>query len=203
MAENRQYIYINRGGNILYDSLEEYDQICERFKDDLPELISQYELDDWTYDWNEKGNGMNNSLNLENILECILLDLTKHQNHQWATKKAEMIGLAIRGIVQAVGCLKYSRDTFNCAMCDSNNSFCVQSIFTSREICKIFIVNIINNIIFNDSGESSLGELEKIRIFKCNVCEKYVRFLMKTSDASIAEMCINCYTECASSSSED
>lgn len=198
MAEN--YQNIKRGGNILYDSLDEYDQICARFKDDLPELISQYELDDWTYNWNEKGNGMNNALNLENILECILLDLTKHQNHQWATKTSELIGLAIRGINQAVGCLKYSRDIINCAMCDSNNSFCVQSIFSSREICRIFITNTINNIIFNDSGDSSLGELEKIRVFKCSICNNYVRFLMKSAND---DLCISCYTEDQTSSSSD
>lgn len=199
MTENKQNIYNDY--NILYNSLEEYELLCTNFKNELPELISQYELDDWSYDWNENGCGIHNSCNFENVIEFLLLDLTKRKNHQWASKIAERIGLAIRGIIQAAGDLKYSRDTINCAMCDSNNSFCIQSIFMSREICKIFIVNTVNNIIFNEKTEFLSGELEKIRIFKCPICDKIVRLLMKS--ASISESCISCFVECSSTSSDE
>jgi L-rhamnose mutarotase len=188
---------------ILYESKEEYKKICDDFKNELPRLIKENNIDDWTYsDYsNEENFGLRFSAPLEYVLENALNKLSKNSNKEWVNNMVNILSCAIRGLALST---KYM-DKFNkyceCEECGDESIYVnFQYKFKEREICNVMIVNVINGILFDDdedgstlSGADDSGQLSKVIQFKCNKCDRFCDMLDVWNNNNNSEMCYDCY----------
>ena len=145
---------------ILYENEEELSQLVEIFKQNIPRLVSDNDIDKWT--WSGCGGesyGIQYSCPVEESLKIEILKLTKNQNPEWVENISQTIGNAIRAIAFSISCMDKFGSEF-------------QTKFKNREICNIMIVKMIIGILFNDddAGESDgteYAQLYKIVKFKC------------------------------------
>jgi predicted RNA-binding Zn-ribbon protein involved in translation (DUF1610 family) len=188
---------------ILYDSIEEYNKLCNDFKNELPELIRNNNIDDWTYmDYPYLKYGLHYSACLNNTLHDALKKLTKNQNNNWVNNIIDILECAIRGLAKSIEYIDNFDDYIECDEC-GNEEIVVnfQAKFKEREICNIMIINIINGILFCGdtdgstlSGGDNFGQMEKIAHFECNTCNKFFN-RCDICDENNIDMCYNCYKE--------
>jgi hypothetical protein len=151
---------MNNTNKILYENEEELSLLVETFKQNISKLVSDNEIDKWTwFARGAEGYGIQYSCPVEESLKNEILKLTKNQNLEWVENISETIGCAIRATAFSTSCM----DKFGSGF---------QKKFKNIEICNIIVVKIIIGILFNDedAGESDGAEyaqLYKIVKFKC------------------------------------
>lgn len=155
---------------VLYDSLEEYENLVHEFKSSLPNIIREDELDDWTYtDYNyEQKFGLQFSKSCSGIYGA-LSKLTKNKNEQWVIMMGRVISNAIRGIAYSVNNMKSSTNIL-CECCGVVTTHDDCEIFLKREMCNTLMVNMIFGIICDDGQNQDENELSNIRQFNCKNC---------------------------------
>lgn len=151
---------MNNTNKILYENEEELSLLVETFKQNISKLVSDNEIDKWTwFARGAEGYGIQYSCPVEESLKNEILKLTKNQNLEWVENISETIGCAIRATAFSTSCM----DKFGSGF---------QTKFKNREICNIIVVKIIIGILFNDedAGEcdgTEYAQLYKIVKFKC------------------------------------
>jgi len=190
---------------ILYETEEEYQTLCNDFKTELPILIKDYNIDDWTYiDYiGREKFGLTFSSSLEYVLEKALSKLSKNQNKIWVNNIIDILSCAVRGLAKSIKYMKIFNEYTDCEECGNEDIYInFQDKFKEREICNIMIVNIINGILFNDNDDGNnlsggggyKGQMEKIIQFKCKKCDNFCDMLVYVWDnINEGEMCYSCY----------
>jgi hypothetical protein len=161
---------------LLYESKEEYAKLCDNFKNALPFLIRNNNIDDWTY--NGKQFGLSISTPLETVLEQALTKLSKNQNELWVNNMTDILSCAVRGLAKSVSYMNKFKIPVEC-----DNDFIyvnIQDNFKNREICNIMVINVINAILFDEDddgyslgGADGVGQIEKIIQFRCKRCNEF------------------------------
>jgi hypothetical protein len=185
---------------ILYESKQEFDCLCQEFKDGLSNLIKSNNIDDWTYiDWQSPNNfGLQYSCPCEEVLGEALSKLTKNQNKKWVENMSDILGCAIRGIAKSISLMNSFNEETECDECGNERiEINFQEKFENRNICNIMITNMINNILFDeekigDGGGCALGQMDKIKQFKCEKCNKFCEFIDNWDDEFECEICVDC-----------
>lgn len=191
-------------GKILYESKEEYKKFCEDFKNELPRLIKENKIDDWTYsDWSgEENYSLRFSAPLEDVLENELNKLSKNSNKEWVNHMVDILSCAVRGLANSIKYMGKFNEYNECEECGNDSIYVnFQSKFKEREICNVMIVNLINGILFDDNGDGNTlsgcndvsGQLEKIIEFKCNKCDRFCDMVDVWDNNNNREMCFDCY----------
>jgi len=190
-------------GKILYESKEEYNKICDDFKIELPRLIRENNIDDWTYsDWINKENfGLRFSAPLEDVLENALSKLSKNSNKEWVNHMVDILSCAVRGLAHSIKYMDKFNECEECEECGDDSIYVnFQYKFKEREICNVMIVNLINGILFDDDGDGNTlsgaddsGQLAKIIQFKCNMCNCFCEMIDVWDNNNNSEMCYECY----------
>ncbi len=158
---------MNNTNKILYENDEELTQLVEIFKQNISKLVSDNEIDKWT--WSGCGGesyGIQYSCPVEESLKGEILKLTKNQNPEWVENISQTIGCAVRATAFSIECMGKFGYEF-------------QTKFKNREICNIIVVKMMIGILFNDmdAGESDgddYAQLYKMVKFRC--CEGEGRF---------------------------
>lgn len=183
-------------GKVIYDSLDEYKVLCKQFKTDLPQLISDNRIDDWTYsDYDYKTKfGIQFSNRFEGVLFEALSTLTKNQVPDWTKSTADILSDAIRGMAKSVSRMKHIRHSVVvCSYCENEEVVEMDEGFEDREVCNIMIVGMINNVLFDTEGEEmgsdECGMLQKVRLFKCGKCSNLVDEIF---EEELYNICVNC-----------
>ncbi len=158
---------MNNTNKILYENDEELTQLVEIFKQNISKLVSDNEIDKWT--WSGCGGesyGIQYSCPVEESLKGEILKLTKNQNPEWVENISQTIGCAIRATAFSIECMDKFGSVF-------------QKKFKNKEICNIIVVKMMIGILFNDmdAGECDdpgYAQLYKMVKFRC--CEGEGRF---------------------------
>jgi hypothetical protein len=184
---------------VFYNSKAEYDELCNNFKQELPELIKKNRVDDWIY--HEYGNLRNEHFGLRHscpdwdVLQTALLKLTKNQNKEWVDNITDILSCAIRGLAKSISYMHIFDDEEEYEECEEcGNEIDISSVsfqehFRNREICNLMIINVINSILFDDDNS---GQMEKIIQFKCEKCNEFCD-MIRDYDDNATEMCFDCY----------
>jgi hypothetical protein len=188
---------------ILYESKEEYQRLCDDFKNELPMLIKDNYIDDWTYmEYGVEENfGLSYSCPLEDELCKALTKLSKNQNNKWVKNMTDILSCAVRGLANSIKYMDRFNEYIECEECDNEDIYInFQDKFKERELCNIMIVNVINGILFDTDGEENTltgsdnaGQMEKIIQFKCKKCDKFCDMLDIWDYENKEEMCFDCY----------
>ena len=166
-------------GKVIYDSLEEYRSLRSEFEANLPQLIREKRIDDWTH--SNPGYTVKYGIQFSNRFEDALLPalakLTKDQIPEWAESTADMLSCAIRGIAKSVSKMDGLRHSVaTCSDCGQEDVIEMQEGFEAPEICNVMCVGLINNVLFDteaeDVGSEEWGMMRKVRLFKCPGCEQ-------------------------------
>jgi len=189
----------------LYENNEEYKRLCDDFKNELPILIEDNNIDDWTYmDYTGRDNfGLSFSSSLEDVLEKALTKLIKNQNKIWVDNITDILSCAVRGLAKSIKYMNIFNQHIKCEECENEDIYVnFQDKFKEREICNIMIVNVINGILFDNnddgntlSGGDNVGQMEKKRQFKCKKCNNFCDMLDVWGNENEDEMCYSCYEE--------
>ena len=152
--------------NIYYDNESDLEAHVETFKQNISTVVSDNDIDKWTWSGYGEGYGIQYSCPVEESLKIEILKLTKNQNPEWVDNISQTIGCAIRAVAFSIDCMEKFGTSF-------------QQNFKNREICNIMTVKIIIGILFNDmdAGESDdpgYAQLYKMVKFRC--CEGQGRF---------------------------
>ena len=183
-------------GKVIYDSFDEYKVLCEQFKTDLPQLISDNRIDDWTYsnyDYKTKF-GIEFSNRFEYAFVLALSKLTKNKIPNWVNETSEILGNSIRGIAKSVSRMKNIRHSVvSCSDCGQEDVIEVQGGFEDHIICNIMIEGMINNVLFDTEGEEmgsdECGMLRKVRLFTCETCSNLVDEIF---EGELGNNCLDC-----------
>ena len=166
---------------VLYDSLDEYNQLCRQFKEELPQLLRDNKIDNWAY--TEVGShetkfGVCIFNRFETVLSDALSKLTKSEIPEWTKTTAEIMSDAVRGLARSITHLNAARIYMECPETCWMHHVELQDGFKDREVCNTMIVGIINNMLFDTEshvmGTDTDGMLRKVRLFVCPVCENMV-----------------------------
>ena len=185
-------------GKVIYETFDEYKVLCDQFKSELPQLIHDNRIDDWTYaDYTNVNNtnfGIQFSNRFENALALALSKLTKNKISYWVKNTAEILGNAIRGLAKSVSRMKNIRHSFvSCSDCGQEEVVIVQEGFEDHIICNILIEGMINNVLFDTEGEEmgteQCGMLRKVCLFKCEICSNLVDEIF---EGELGNICLDC-----------
>jgi hypothetical protein len=189
----------------VYDSIEEYEILYNEFKNELPSLLRNNNIDDWTYlDYPNIKYGLRYSASFNDALYDALQKLTKNQNNIWVNNMIDIIECTIRGLAKSIEYMNIFDDRIECDEC-GNDEIVVnfQAKFKEREICNIMIINIINGILFCGdtdgntlSGGDNFGQMHQIIQFECKTCNKFFNRSDISNcwdDANNIDMCYDCY----------
>jgi hypothetical protein len=152
--------------NIYYDNEQDLEAHVETFKQNISKVVSDNDIDKWTWSGYGEGYGIQYSCPVEEILKFEILKLTKNQNPEWVENISQTIGCAIRATAFSIECMDKFGSVF-------------QKKFKNKEICNIIVVKMMIGILFNDedAGESDdpgYAQLYKMVKFRC--CEGEGRF---------------------------
>lgn len=157
--------------------MKEYNNLRKEFEKDLPRVIRENEIDDWTYlEYGiELQYGVRFSRDCQTPIQELLTKLTKNKNKKWVEHISGILDYSIRGLAKSVSYMTHLGED-------------VQQIFLNREVCNLMITNMIKTMLF-DTDDSQWGdyELDKLRYFTCPNCKKDVDFLDENM-----ELCLDC-----------
>ncbi len=183
---------------ILYENMKEYECLCNEFKNKLPILIKDNNIDDWLrMDGKFRLSG---SSDIEYILNTSLTTLSKNQNKLWVNHMTDILSCAVRGLATSINYMNKFNEYANCEEC-SNDEIDVnfQDKFKERGICNIMIINVINSILFDDNATNggchygnTGGEMDKIIQFKCKKCNKFCDMLDRWDNELNDGICYDC-----------
>ena len=149
--------------NIYYDNESDLEAHVETFKQNISTVVSDNDIDKWTWSGYGEGYGIQYSCPVEESLKIEILKLTKNQNPEWVDNISQTIGCAIRAAAFSIDCMEKFGTSF-------------QQNFKNREICNIIVVKMMIGILFNDmdAGESDdpgYAQLYKMVKFRCCGCQ--------------------------------
>ena len=97
---------MNNTNKILYENEEELSLLVETFKQNISKLVSDNEIDKWTwFARGAEGYGIQYSCSVEESLKIEILKLTKNQNLEWVENISDTIGCAIRATAFSISCM--------------------------------------------------------------------------------------------------
>ena len=156
---------------ILYENMKEYEFLCNEFKNKLPILIKDNNIDDWL-----RMDGkfrLRISYDIEYILNTALTTLSKNQSKLWVNHMTDILSCAVRGLATSINYMNKFNEYVDCEECGNDEiDVNFQDKFKEREICNIMLINVINGILFDDNGE-----MDKIIQFKCKKCNNFCDML--------------------------
>lgn len=166
---------------VLYDSIQEYNELEEEFRTQLPEVIKNIGLDDWgdiymrhmqlEFDW----------IMNKNFYELTNALLKLIKNNKKAYEIFNIIYLTLDGIVRSCDNIyNYNENTIceecssdiECNDCETIIQTSYENIFLNKKFCNKMITNMILNILFSDTSGTE-GVIDDIRQFKCKKCGKF------------------------------
>lgn len=182
---------------VLYNSIEEYNELENEFRTQLPIVIKNIGLDDWYYNDMFK---YKTGLDLQ-LLYDIINKLIKNQPNEIVDNIKDIIYLALDGLVESCNSIvDYTEDiiceecgsNIECNECNISLEVDFKSIFLNKKFCNKMITNIILNILFSDTSGTE-GIIHNIIQFKCKKCKKYSDWLLSKDETEFnEEMCFEC-----------
>lgn len=183
---------------VLYDSIQEYNELEEKFRTKLSEVIKNIGLDDWYYygDMFKYKTG----LDVEQLYN-IIIKLIKNQTNETVDNITNIIYLALDGLVESCNSIvDYTEDIIceecgsdiECNSCGTIIQTNFTAIFLNKKFCNKMITNMILNILFSDTSGTE-GIIDDIRQFKCKKCGKFENWLLSKEETECnEEMCFEC-----------